>query len=101
MAGFRDRENLAYGAHPRYDAQIHVCRTLSTTAHPYSGNPIYAPPSGPAIFRVQHPQRLLDRLRYLLTSTSRGKELISGMLPVGKDQLNLAVIHAAHSSGRG
>ena len=72
---------------PWDDAQIHVMsHVVNYGSSVFEGIRCYAPPSGPAIFRVQeHTQRLLDSAKvYRIDVDYTREELISGMIEVVK-----------------
>ncbi len=73
---------------PWDDAQIHVMsHVVNYGSSVFEGIRCYAPPSGPAIFRVQeHTQRLLDSAKiYRIDVDYTREELISGMIEVVKN----------------
>ena len=72
---------------PWDDAQIHVMsHVVNYGSSVFEGIRCYAPPAGPAIFRVQeHTQRLLDSAKiYRIDVDFTREELISGMLQLVK-----------------
>jgi len=72
---------------PWDDAQIHVMsHVVNYGSSVFEGIRCYAPPAGPAIFRVQeHAQRLLDSAKiYRIDVDFTREELISGMLQLVK-----------------
>jgi branched-chain amino acid aminotransferase len=73
---------------PWDDAQIHVMsHVVNYGSSVFEGVRCYAPPSGPAIFRVQeHTQRLLDSAKiYRIDVDFTRDDLISGMIELVKN----------------